>query len=263
MANKKNSNKTWVFGAVVGAVAGAAYALWKTPMSGDELRGKLASGPVNQNETAVSDTVHTPGVGGKILSKVEHTLAPIVGVELGKTANQNGSVATAQSQPVAKPAASAPAATSTGTETATSSEAPDTAAARATAATGSDSIRANRFAWGEPAPEVATEVAQPAATASPEVAAPVVPPAQPAAVTTPESTGSYGSESIRAKRYAWGDPAPENGTEANAAPSSQTTASGQSTAPITAASPVEAVSDTAGTPGANMRKFPKLGGLEN
>lgn len=257
MANKKNSNKTWVFGAIVGAVAGAAYALWKTPMSGDELRGKLSTGPVNQNETAVSDTVHAPGVGGKILSKVEHTLAPIVGVELGKTANQNGSVATAQSQPVAKPAETAPVVTSTSAETATSSEAPATPATPAVATTGSESIRANRFAWGDPAPEVAAEVAQPSATASPDVAAPVVPPAQPAAVTTPESTNAYGNESIRAKRYAWGDPAPENGTETAPAESNQ------STAPIATASPVEAVSDEAGIPGANMRKFPKLGGLEN
>lgn len=258
MAKSKNGNKTWIFGAVMGAVAGAAYALWKTPMSGEELRSKLSTGPVNQNETTVSESAHTPGVGEKLLSKVEHTLAPIVGVELGKTANATNSNGVAGQQSAPTSVKTAPAATA--------SNPAATAAPAAANTSGTDSIRAKRFAWGDPVPEAEVAVEAPVAPAEPVVAAPIVPPAQAAVVETPADTSHYGAESIRAKRFAWGDPAPENGTA-----STGTVGSGQETAPIAAApaatttataNPVEAVSDSAATPGSNMRKFPQLGGLE-
>lgn len=123
-------NAAFVVGSILGGVAGAAAALWKTPQSGPELRAKLAGrlGVGGGTGRAVSsdapDTVHvakasTPsrpskpskvwdiwsartspetrtsggssGVGGKVLSVVEKATAPIVGVKLGETAREAGS----------------------------------------------------------------------------------------------------------------------------------------------------------------------------
>lgn len=96
VASKNRHNAAFVVGSVIGAVAGAAVALWKTPYSGEELRTKLTGagaheGIESQSYAASTSTGATAGEGrsikDKVLSGVEKTLAPIVGVELGKTAN--------------------------------------------------------------------------------------------------------------------------------------------------------------------------------
>lgn len=232
---KQNSKGAWIAGAILGSIAGAAYALWKTPMSGQELRSKLTTGPVNQNDDVVSAQPYTQGVGDKLLSKLEHTLAPIVGVELGKTADEPA--------PVYE---SAPAAAETVAE--------PVVAAQETTRGDTDSIRAPRFAWGDPAPDntVAPDTREDEAVI-PE-AAPVVQAIVDAAIGAEETEAAYGTESIRAKRYGWGDPAPESATNGH------TDTAEQATAPIgvaTAHEPVAAVS------GSNKRQFPKLGGLES
>lgn len=230
---KKNSKGAWIAGAILGSIAGAAYALWKTPMSGQELRSKLSTGPVNQNDDVVSDQPYTQGVGDKLLSKIEHTLAPIVGVELGKTADGPA--------PVFEP-----------TVVSTEETAPEpVVVAQETASTGSESIRARRFAWGDPAPEAAAPVVEEKIPA----AAPIVQPIVEAAVASEATSASYGTESIRAKRYGWGDPAPESATNGHSdSPAEQATTP---IAVVTQDEPVAAVS------GSNKRQFPKLGGLEN
>jgi hypothetical protein len=60
-------------------------ALWKTPQSGPELRAQIISAsdpssPENQ----------VPRHSSRVLEVVESLLAPVVGVELGKTANGSG-----------------------------------------------------------------------------------------------------------------------------------------------------------------------------
>ena len=101
MARNNRHNTAFVVGSVLGAVAGAAVALWKTPYSGEELRTKLgASG--GHETTGTQAYTATPAAGttttatgersikDKVLSSVEKTLAPVVGVELGKTAKGSG-----------------------------------------------------------------------------------------------------------------------------------------------------------------------------
>lgn len=100
MASNNRHNTAFVVGSVLGAVAGAAVALWKTPYSGEELRAKLGVSGSHQPSTAqpLGSTTTSTTSGGerslkdKVLSGVEKTLAPVVGVELGKTAQ--GSTAT-------------------------------------------------------------------------------------------------------------------------------------------------------------------------
>lgn len=101
MANNNRHNTAFVVGSVLGAVAGAAVALWKTPYSGEELRTKLGASGGHETTGAQAYTA-TPAAGttttvtgersikDKVLSSVEKTLAPVVGVELGKTANGSG-----------------------------------------------------------------------------------------------------------------------------------------------------------------------------
>jgi gas vesicle protein len=98
VANKNRHNAAFVVGAVLGGLGGAAAALWKTPYTGEELRMKLTGG----GRTSHSSDVETRAVSAtpaqersfkdKVLSTVESTLAPVVGVKLGKTANEGGSV---------------------------------------------------------------------------------------------------------------------------------------------------------------------------
>ncbi len=281
MAKKKNGNKMWIAGAVLGAVAGAAYALWKTPMSGQELRGKLASGPVAQRDEITTATSYKPGAANKILSKVEQTLAPIVGVELGKTANGNGlsHEATAEAKVVVKPASPSVASKPQEDVAMTKSDndpkfdaadaAPDPG--RNAPVSGNDSIRAKRFAWGSPTPEagvqpVPTEpmeedpVTEPALAREPATPAKLVPPGE----------GGYGKDTIRASRFAWGEPAPDSTSEEDVAPEYQTGDDQPRTDQLATAGsttvggdrPLEAVSGEAATPQSKQRKFPKLGGLE-
>lgn len=108
VASKNRHNAAFVVGSVLGAVAGAAVALWKTPYTGEELRSKL-TGAGSGDEQATSTYVAAGSTGtpvaeersvkDKVLSTVEKTLAPIVGVELGKTANGSGADTTANVVP--------------------------------------------------------------------------------------------------------------------------------------------------------------------
>lgn len=95
MAKKKGNNTSFVVGSVLGGLIGAAAALWKTPMSGAELREKLGLGgadtsrvttPVlEQSDVRPAET--GASLPNRMLSKVENVLAPVVGVNLGQTAN--------------------------------------------------------------------------------------------------------------------------------------------------------------------------------
>ena len=96
MARNNRHNAAFVVGAIIGGLAGSAAALWKTPYSGDELRAKLAGGDPaaagHKVDTGAPMTTSGQGrsIKDKVLSTVEQTLAPVVGVELGKTANDSG-----------------------------------------------------------------------------------------------------------------------------------------------------------------------------
>lgn len=287
MAKKKSGNKTWIAGAVLGAVAGAAYALWKTPMSGGELRSKLAPGPVAQRDDAATDTVRTATLGDRILGKVEETLAPIVGVELGKTANGPAPLKMKVSEAISVPdgavnqTAEIPVVTTPQEEnTMTEHEKdpkfkaaePTPDPGRNTDGYGSDSIRAKRFAWGSPTPEagvqpVPTEPMQEDPVTEPAMAREPAAPGQ----LVPPGEGGYGKDSVRSQRFAWGDPAPDSTTEHDddtdgSAPGSQPLSDQLATAGSTTAGhsrPLEAVSDEAGINKNTKREFPKLGGLED
>lgn len=259
MAKKKNGNKMWIAGAVLGAVAGAAYALWKTPMSGQELRGRLASGPVAQRDDISTDKTYTPGTADKILTRVEQTLAPLVGVELGKTANGNGVSDTDETERVVAAEPKVPEAPFEAADAT-----PDPGSDRTTSGTG---VRAKRFAWGEPAPEAGAQtfeedpVTEPAHTREPAAPSRLAPP----------NDGAYGMESIRAQRFSWGEPAPEATDESDDKadqadqtdqPRTDQLATAGSTTGDDESRPVEPVTGEATKPGNKMRQFPKLGGLE-
>lgn len=286
MAKKKSGNKIWITGAVLGAVAGAAYAVWKTPMSGQELRSKLSTGPVDQDDSVTTDTVRTPNAADKLLGKVEQTLAPIVGVQLGKTANGPApahdpatgpiTVATPPMDMAAENVVSASAEepkAMTNTDKDPKFNAADATPdpGRNVEESGSDSIRAKRFAWGSPTPEagvqpVPAEPLEEDPVTEPAMAREPTAPAQ----VTPPGDSSYGSDSIRAKRFSWGEPAPDkttahddasNGESEDDQPrTDQLATAGVATAGDTR--PVEAVSHEAAVNRGSKRDFPKLGGLE-
>lgn len=98
MARKNRHNAAFVVGAVLGGLVGSAAALWKTPYSGEELRAKLAGEPSTSASATMDGGAQTyiatspagRSMKDKVLSTVEQTLAPVVGVELGKTANNSG-----------------------------------------------------------------------------------------------------------------------------------------------------------------------------
>ena len=95
-------------------------------------------------------------------------------------------------------------------------------------------------------------------------------PAAPAQVTPPGDS-SYGSDSIRSKRFSWGEPAPDKTTAHDSASNGeseetqprtdQLATAGVSTAGETR--PIESVSGEAAVHGGQKRGFPQLGGLEN
>jgi len=83
----KRHTAAFVIGSMAGGLVGAALALWKTPQSGAELRAQIASAAdPNSPENAL------PRHSSRTLGVVEQVLAPIVGVELGKTANNSGPI---------------------------------------------------------------------------------------------------------------------------------------------------------------------------
>lgn len=90
MAKTRNRhNAAFVVGSVLGGVAGAAIALWKTPYSGAELRERIAGGSGSGTTmTGAGGGSAEPRFSSKLLSTVENTLAPVVGVKLGKTAHE-------------------------------------------------------------------------------------------------------------------------------------------------------------------------------
>jgi gas vesicle protein len=211
VAKQKNSNKGWIVGTVLGAIGGAAYALWKTPMSGQQVRSKLVPG-----STGHTSATSGGGVTGKLMSKLEHTLAPIVGVKLGQTANKTGDAEAVRV-----------------TET-TVYSADSAATGSTTVTTQPDSADEKRWAWGSPAPE-RNEVEDPkfqaAETARVEPNLPESAPDQgsglfggsssddaqnredePVVASSSNATPAFGNESIRQRRFGWGDPAPEMAT---------------------------------------------------
>jgi gas vesicle protein len=98
VANKRH-NAAFVVGSVLGGLVGAGVALWKTPYSGPELRSMLTGGP-GEGHTAGTTTASDEPLrfSSRLLSQVENTLAPVVGVRLGKTANDSGPL----TEPVAR-----------------------------------------------------------------------------------------------------------------------------------------------------------------
>ena len=83
----KRHTAAFVVGTMAGGLVGGALALWKTPHTGDELRSALAT------VTDPTSSFNTePRHSSKVLGAVEYVLAPLVGVELGKTANGSGPV---------------------------------------------------------------------------------------------------------------------------------------------------------------------------
>ena len=287
---KNKSNKGMIFGTVLGAVAGAAYALWKTPMSGQELRGKLSPGPVNTTGTPTDDGGKTAGFTDKLMSKVEHTLAPIVGVDLGKTANSGtakvGTTSSDVPTDVASPDETFATTSAGGTLLA------DPAQGEAMVPAGSDTIRMKKFAWGTPAPEAdktgVTIQSEEVAPVEPVADATHVPAAD--AITNNNGNDASGSNwtvtSSRSQRFAWGDPKPETTEQVGEAPVAgsdpapeqrevnepvpTTTAAGSDnepvhTAPAAGADNVaDAVMNSATSVSTGkMVPFPKLGGLEN
>jgi gas vesicle protein len=211
VAKQKNSNKGWIVGTVLGALGGAAYALWKTPMSGRQVRSKLVPG-----STGHASATSGGGMAGTLMSKVEHTIAPIVGVKLGQTAHKTGDAEAVRV-----------------TET-TVYSADSAATGGTTVKSDSDSINEKRWAWGSPAPE-RNEVDDPkfqaAETARVEPNLPESAPDQgsgpfgnsssndapnqedePVVATSSNATPAFGGDTIRQRRFGWGDPAPETVT---------------------------------------------------
>lgn len=92
--NRNRHNAAFVVGSVLGGLAGAAVALWKTPYSGAELRERITGGTSDHTVVTATGAAHddAPRFSSRLLTSVENRLAPLVGVELGKTAN-NGVVA--------------------------------------------------------------------------------------------------------------------------------------------------------------------------
>lgn len=83
----KRHTAAFIVGAMAGGLVGAAAALWNAPKSGRDLRTAIAN--VTDPESAYNTAPH---ISSRALNTVEHFLAPIVGVELGKTANGSGPV---------------------------------------------------------------------------------------------------------------------------------------------------------------------------
>jgi len=93
VANRNSHNAAFVTGTVLGGLVGAAVALWKTPYSGEELRAMITGGEPGDRETqdiSTRDRLPQPTLKDKVVSVAENVLAPVVGVELGKTANDSG-----------------------------------------------------------------------------------------------------------------------------------------------------------------------------
>lgn len=85
---RNRHNGALVFGALLGGAVGAATALWKTPYSGEELRRMIGLPPSDDGaDIGVAGKPQT--IGDRALAFVEQATAPIVGVNLGKTANDS------------------------------------------------------------------------------------------------------------------------------------------------------------------------------
>lgn len=280
MAKRKTGNKGMIFGSVVGAIAGAAYALYKTPMSGRELRGKMSPG--SMTSVRRTDTSSGGGLTSKVMHVVEHTLAPMVGVQLGKTANgpsRNGSVKMSEPIAVATP--------TNGSASASTS----------------DTISSQRFAWGSPTPEASDKDTVPSAPETATVAA-NLPESAPEFETGPEfeaadntksptdpdleaedtdestsaSVQNWNTGTIRSKRFAWGEAAPDamvstaatdaspiasiDNDELTDVPATEDALAGNEPGSPSNVDSTVLVSASAASTG-KMNPFPKLGGLEN
>lgn len=119
-------NAAFVFGAILGGIAGAAITLWKTPQSGVQLRTELSQG---LNDLTGIDLGGAPGpdrhsrrpplqspipgrttperLSSRALEFAERAAAPLVGVRLGQTANEGVVERTTVVETTAPPAAGA------------------------------------------------------------------------------------------------------------------------------------------------------------
>lgn len=136
MAKSTRRNTAFVVGSVIGGVVGAVGALWKTPYSGEELRSKLGMGSsdsttVNASRRSNVTTTYENRSDGtsfqdKVLGKVESTLAPLVGVSLGKTANGSEGTSTTAASRVTTTTTTSPLTGSTSTVSGTTARSADT-----------------------------------------------------------------------------------------------------------------------------------------
>lgn len=107
MASHRN-NGAFIVGSVIGGLVGAVVTLWITPKSGAELRRAVTS---EETRTSVTGRVRSNSLrdgqrfSNPVLSFVERTVAPIVGVELGKQASDDPE--TVNSVPVRRSSADA------------------------------------------------------------------------------------------------------------------------------------------------------------
>ncbi len=92
MGSQRNTG-AFIAGSVLGGIAGAAIALWKTPQSGPELRASLSGdgrhGAVTYRTESGGVDASTRRFSNPVLGFVEKATAPIVGVELGKLAKDD------------------------------------------------------------------------------------------------------------------------------------------------------------------------------
>ncbi len=92
MGSQRNTG-AFIAGSVLGGIAGAAIALWKTPQSGPELRASLSGGErqgaVTYRDDSTTGETTERSFSNPVLSFVEKAAAPIVGVELGKLAKDH------------------------------------------------------------------------------------------------------------------------------------------------------------------------------
>lgn len=85
---RNRHNGALVLGALLGGAVGAVTALWKTPYTGHELRRMVGLAPSSDGAEHGANGLPST-FGDRALAFVEELTAPIVGVNLGQTANNS------------------------------------------------------------------------------------------------------------------------------------------------------------------------------
>lgn len=91
-STKNRHNTAFVVGSVIGGLAGAGAALWKTPYSGDELREKITGGSKSSDTSGETVQVQAPArpqrsVQDRVRSTVTDKLVPLVRINRSGTAS--------------------------------------------------------------------------------------------------------------------------------------------------------------------------------